>query len=195
MTGGPPWFDASPGLVIDGRVMRVREPSTPELVRALLVPPTAYADPSGLAVVLACLPAEADRAFVFGRTIGDEAEALTLTQLQFIADELVEMYGGGGLKRWSIEHLWRRTMEAWPFADGELQMAGIDVLSMPFSRATAAVWAMWRRVLRHNEQEMERLTREMEKPPMRVIEAEEELPDTGFLAVEAMWGKARGSGG
>ncbi|QDH92814.1 hypothetical protein KNU62_gp29 [Gordonia phage Bakery] len=210
MTAGPPWFDAAPAWSLDGRVLRLTEPSTPDMVRALLIPdepppvvpgkPATMGNVSGLAVVLACTPREGDRIHVLERLLEPAETAPSLTFMQFVADELVTMYGGG-LPRWSIEHLWSKTMEAWAFIDGELQLSGVDVLTMPFGRATATIWALWRRVLRHNEREMSRFTRELEKPPLRVIDKmnDEEEAETaaatgdasGFMALQNVWQQAQ----
>ncbi|QOC56030.1 hypothetical protein SEA_CLOWN_32 [Gordonia phage Clown] len=200
MTAGPPWFDAAPAWSLDGRVLRLSEPSTPDMVRALLVPDTDY-ELSGLAVILACTPHEDDRMHVIERLYGPSDTAMSLTELQFVADELVSMFGGG-LKRWTIDALWTKTMHNWAFVDGELQLGGVDVLELPFARATALVWALWRRVLRHDKDEMGRFTRELEKPPLRVIRREDEeeaaaaataAEDSGFMALQSMWQQATAS--
>lgn len=155
---------------------------------------------SGLAIVLACTPREEDRIHVLTRLLEPVETAPSLTDMQFVADELVSMYGGG-LRRWTVEHLWTKTMQNWAFVDGELQLGGVDVLELPFARATALVWALWRRVLRHDKDEMSRFTRELDKPPLRVIEKEDEEEaaetaaaggdDSGFMALQNVWQQAQ----
>ncbi|UCZ88675.1 hypothetical protein [Gordonia sp. WA4-43] len=196
MTAGPPWFDAAPAWSLDGRVLRLSEPSTPDMVRALLASDADY-ELSGLAVVFACTPRDSDRIHLLTRLYGPADEAVSLTEMQFVADELVSMYGGG-LRRWTVEHLWTKTMQNWAFVDGELQLGGVDVLELPFGRATALVWALWRRVLRHDKDEMGRFTRELDKPPLRVIEKEDEEEEaaadgdaSGFMALQSVWQQAQ----
>ena len=197
MTAGPPWFDAAPAWSLDGRVLRLNEPSTPDMVRALLASDADY-ELSGLAVVFACTPRDNDRIHLLTRLYGPADEAVSLTEMQFVADELVSMYGGG-LRRWTVEHLWTKTMQNWAFVDGELQLGGVDVLELSFARATALVWALWRRVLRHDKDEMSRFTRELDKPPLRVIEKEDEEEaaaaaggdDSGFMALQNVWQQAQ----
>ncbi|QFP95854.1 hypothetical protein SEA_FIREBALL_29 [Gordonia phage Fireball] len=207
MTAGPPWFDAAPAWSLDGRVLRLTEPSTPDMVRALLIPdeppdvvpgrPAALGNVSGLAIVLACTPREQDRIHILTRLLEPAETAPSLTDMQFVADEVVSMYGGG-MRRWTVEHLWTKTMQNWAFVDGELQLGGVDVLELPFARATALVWALWRRVLRHNKDEMSRFTRELDKPPLRVIEKEDEeeaatadADSSGFMALQNVWQQAQ----
>lgn len=186
---GPPWFDPPQAWSLDGHTIFVCEPSTIELVRALLVPDEPY-EGSGFAVVLACCERAQDRQFLAER-IFTPGSPITLQLLAFVADELVGMYCG--VPRWTAQRLWQRTLGAWSVIDGELQLRGVDVVTLPPARATAAVLAMWRHLYRHNERELDRLERELDKPPLRVIQRDTaDDTDTAFNAVEGLLAQSGG---
>ncbi len=54
MVAGPPWFDPADAFSLDGRTIRLREPTVRDLVTALLVSDDEFPDAAGVYVVSAC---------------------------------------------------------------------------------------------------------------------------------------------
>lgn len=192
---GPPWFDPPTVWSLDGHRIGLREPSTRELVSALLIDDPESPNAAGLHVLLVCCADDGDRDYLLGRILGTVDQAVSLLELEFVADEVVAAFCGG-LPRWAVHKVWRRTYGAWMAVDGDLQLSGVDVMTLPPARATAAVLAVWRKWLRGNEQEMARFNRELETPPLRVIHREDEeqgssADDGGWLEVEGLYAQTR----
>lgn len=112
--------------------------------------------------------------------------------LDQIADELVHRIAGW--KRWEAEHVWTKTLAAWPAVDGDMQLSGVDLLGLDAGRATNAAFAWWRRLLAEDRDGWKKFEREMTREPRRVIEAQaaEPMDMAAMSELQANIASARG---
>ncbi|QGJ95814.1 hypothetical protein J1770_gp28 [Gordonia phage EMoore] len=163
MALAPPWTDAPLGFVLDGALLSTRIPDTRTLVTTLLIPED---DPrGGLYTVLAMC--DDDSAWPFVRSILEQGSTITLALLDSIADRLFESHIG--VPRWVAQRVWQQAYGSWTLVDGEMQLRGLDVLTMPMSRATTAVYALIRSWHTGDDDQLKRWTRKIETPPLREI--------------------------
>lgn len=166
MALAPPWGTAPPGIALDGAVLSTRIPSTIDLVQALLVPDEP-GNTSGLFVVMAFCPDGVSWQRL-ATAMFRPGSGVTLDLLQAIADRIFETHLG--LPRWVASRLWRQAAGSWMLVDGEMQLRGLDVLTMPFDRATNAIYALIRSWQTGDKATHDRWQREINTPPLREIE-------------------------
>ena len=163
MALAPPWADAPPGFVLDGAFLSVQVPATRELVRSMLVD---LDDPSsGLMIVATCCGPGAWPRLV--DVIMRPGSRVDLDLLNRIADAIIKYTLG--TDRWVVARLWQQAVANWLQVDGELQLRGVDVLSLPPGRATNAVYALIRSWQAQDKTTHERWQRKLDTPPLRVI--------------------------
>ncbi|AXQ60644.1 hypothetical protein SEA_ALI17_28 [Gordonia phage Ali17] len=163
MALAPPWTDAPSGFVLDGAVLSTRIPDTRSLVIPLLID---EGDPrGGLYSVLAMCDDISSWQLI--RAIVEPGAQITLAVLDSIADRLFETHIG--VPRWVAQRVWQQAYGSWTLVDGEMQLRGLDLLSMPMQRATTAVYALIRSWHTNDDEQLKRWTRKVETPPLREI--------------------------
>ncbi|QPO17105.1 tail assembly chaperone [Gordonia phage Lilbeanie] len=169
---GPPWVEPARAWSIDGVVIEVIMPTTPEFVRALLV--SEQSDASGLAVVAAFCGMDSWPALA--EILLPTETGLTFGRLHRIADRLVETQLG--LTRWRAQRLWEQAVGMWSELEGELLLSGLDLLALDPRQATNVVFAQLRKWI-SDADERKKWYRDLDKEPTREIRRliEEEVPD------------------
>lgn len=163
MALAPPWTDAPSGFSLDGAFLSTRIPDTRTLITTLLV---AEDDTrGGLYSVLAMC--DDLSAWTLVQAILEPDSRITLALLESIADRLFETHIG--VPRWVAQRVWQQAYGSWLLVDGEMQLRGIDLLSMPIARATTAVFALIRSWHTGDDDQLKRWMRKVETPPLREI--------------------------
>lgn len=102
--------------------------------------------------------------------------------LNDVADHLVQAWFG--MPRWTVQEIWWRVLGVWPEVDGELQMRGVDLISLPPARATNTAKAVLTKQVVGDKDRAAELHRDFFTEPPRIVlrhRTEETTPE----AIEA----------
>lgn len=139
-----PWGNPARAVVLDGRVLHLKQPPLVSFVSLLLADEPVF-------IVLGVLRDPADQQWLAARVLdpdGDFEERL----LDEIADAVAEDWLG--IKRWAAERVWREALGSWASVDAELQSKGCDVMALEPSRATSVIFRVL--ALRHQNTEKDK---------------------------------------
>ena len=186
---GPPWHPAPPAYMLHGRRLAIATPSTVALAKSLLV---AEKKPI-LGAVSVILDLSVDRGAVLELLVDPDQPATSQKLVEEVADMLV--LHCTGWNRWVLERLWRASFDAWPMIGGRLLADGVDPADMPISQASAALYATWQAIHRHNPDGWKKWTDKLFRDPPRQVRrmverANAEQAEADFAAVQAMMGTA-----
>ncbi|MGW6017868.1 hypothetical protein ACWFNS_07680, partial [Oerskovia enterophila] len=83
---------------------------------------------SPIHVVFGTLEDPEDEAFLYAQVMDFESPVGN-DLLNDVADQLVASWFG--MPRWTVQEIWWRVLGSWAEIDGELQMRGVDLISLP----------------------------------------------------------------
>lgn len=106
--------------------MNVTRPPLVQLVSLLMAH-------SPIHVVFGTLEHSEDERFLYEQVMDFESPVGN-DLLNDVADQLVAAWFG--MPRWTVQEIWWRVLGAWAEIDGELQMRGVDLISLPPATAT-----------------------------------------------------------
>lgn len=180
---GPPWHKAPPAYSLHGRRLRTATPSTVALAQALQV------ERPILGAVSVLLELTDDRGLLMELLLDPGRPRVDRRLIDEVADDV--MLACTGWHRWTAQRLWERTLGAWPMIGGRLLADGVDVAELPFSQASAAVYATWLDAYRRAPDEWRKwqdgLFREPPRKIRRDIErASAQQAEEDFAAMQAM---------
>ncbi|MDI9914345.1 hypothetical protein [Rhodococcus sp. IEGM 1379] len=132
-------------------------------------------------LVFGSLRDDADKQFLFEQILDPESR-IDNRLLDAVADQLVLEWFW--MPRWTVQEIWYRVLGAWAEVDGELQMRGVDLITLPPARATNAVKALLTKWVSADADARAELHNDFTTEPLRILrkhQAEETTPE----AVEA----------
>lgn len=139
--------------------MHVTRPPLVQLVGLLLAH-------SPIHVVFGSLRDSEDERFLYEQVMDFESPVGN-DLLNDVADQLVAAWFG--MPRWTVQEIWWRVLGAWAEIDGELQMRGVDLISLPPARATNTAKAVLTKWVSGDEEKRNAFYSDLTTEPPRIL--------------------------